>query len=308
MATKEETLKEKIKSRLAVGALRFFSRFSLSTNHKIGTVIGHLLNAIPNDTKRITRINIALCFPHLTAEEQTQLVKEALLEAAKGTVEMAWFWHKPDEALAAVTEVMGADAMRTALAANEPVIILAPHLGAFEVLNFWVSKEFELHVMYKPSKIKVVDDLILAGREHFGATLYPTTPRGVAGLIRRLRKGGVITAILPDQVPESRSGTVFAPFYNHPAATGTMGPRMAQQSKARVFMGWAERLPEAGGYRIHLTAPDPDIYAEDLATAAAGMNRTIEQMINTAPAQYMWSYKRFRRETEGHVNPYKKHK
>lgn len=308
MATTEHSLKEKIKSQLAVGALRFFSRFSLSTNHKIGNAVGSLLNTVPNDMKRIASINIALCFPELNAQEQAQLVKETLQETAKGTVEMAWFWHQPDAALAKVKEVVGVEAMRATLNANEPAIILAPHLGAFEVLNFWVSKEFELHVMYKPAKIKAVDDLILAGREHFGATLYPTTPRGVAGLIRRLRKGGVITAILPDQVPESRSGAVFAPFYNHPAATGTMGPRMAQQSKARVFLGWAERLPKAEGYRLHFSEPDPDIYAQDLTTAATSMNYSIEKMINTAPAQYMWTYKRFRRETERHANPYVKHK
>lgn len=305
MAEHPLSLKEKFKGRIAVGAMQLLARFSLRTNQRIGTALGRLLYRVPNSTKHVASTNIALCFPNLTAQQQAELVQNALIENAKGAAEMAWLWHKPDAALACVKDVLGVEALRATIAANQPAIILAPHLGAFEVLNFWVSTQFELHVMYKPSKIKAVDDLILAGREHFGATLYPTTPRGVAGLIRRLRQGGVITAILPDQVPSNNRGAVFVPFYNQPAHTGTMGPRMAQQSNARVFMGWAERLPNAEGYRLHFSDPHPDIYAADLTQATAAMNRTIEGMINQAPAQYMWSYKRFRREHGSHKNPYK---
>lgn len=304
MADTELTLKQKLKGRAAIGALKFFAAFSLRTNQRIGAGLGRLAYHLPTNTRRITSTNIALCFPNLSASQQQQLVKASLVETAKGATEMAWLWHKPDAALAKVKEVVGVEALRSTIEANEPAIILAPHLGAFEVLNFWVSTQFPLHVMYKPAKIKAVDELILAGREHFGATLYPTTPRGVAGLIRRLRQGGVITAILPDQVPDGNRGAVFAPFYNLPAHTGTMGPRMAQQSKARVFMGWAERLPNAEGYRLRFSDPDPDIYSSDLTLAATAMNRTIENMISLAPAQYMWAYKRFRRAHGEHKDPY----
>lgn len=295
---------EKLKSKLAYGALRSVAGLSLRANHGLAARVAALMNVFSNRTRDVTRTNIALCFPELSAKEQEQLAYASLVESAKGSAEMGWFWFNPDKALNMVKSVSGDQALHDTIAANEPAIILAPHLGAFEVLNFWVSNHFELHVMYKPAKIKAVDELMLKGREHFGAHLYPTTPRGVVGLIRRLKKGGVITAILPDQVPDKGSG-VFAPFYGLPAYTGTLGPRMAQQSKARVFMGWAERLPNAEGYHIHFSEPHADIYNPDLHVATAAMNRTIEEMIALAPTQYMWGYKRFRRGTDGHTDPYK---
>ncbi len=295
---------EKLKSALAFNALRGVASLSLRANHGLASRVAFIMNLFSNRTRDVARTNIALCFPHLNEAEQQALAYESLVEAAKGSAEMGWFWFNPDKALSMVKQVSGDAPLRETLAANEPAIILAPHLGAFEVLNFWVSSHFELHVMYKPAKIKAVDELMLKGREHFGAHLYPTTPRGVVGLIRRLKKGGVITAILPDQVPDKGSG-VFAPFYNIPAYTGTLGPRMAQQSKARVFMGWAERLPNAEGYHIHFSEPDPAIYHQDLTVAATAMNRTIEAMIAQAPSQYMWGYKRFRRATAEHSDPYK---
>ncbi len=295
---------QKIKNVLAFRVLQAVASLSLRANHRLAQRIAALMNLFSNRTRDVARTNIQLCFPELSPKEQAALAYENLVESAKGSAEMGWFWFNPEKALNMVKAVSGDGPLRETLAANEPAIILAPHLGAFEVLNFWVSHQFELHVMYKPAKLKAVDDLMLRGREHFGAHLYPTTPRGVVGLIRRLRKGGVITAILPDQVPDEGSG-VFAPFYGIPAYTGTLGPRMAQQSKARVFMGWAERLPDAQGYHIHFSDPHPDIYHKDLAVATAAMNHTIETMIAKAPAQYMWGYKRFRRTPEGHGNPYK---
>lgn len=294
---------EKLKSALAYNTLKGVASLSLRGNHALARRFAALMNLFSNRTRDVARTNIALCFPHLSAEEQRKLAYESLIEAAKGSTETGWFWFNPDKALSMVKQVSGDAALRETLAANKPAIILAPHLGAFEVLNFWVSSHFELHVMYKPAKIKAVDELMLKGREHFGAHLHSTTPRGVVGLIRRLKKGGVITAILPDQVPDKGSG-IFVPFYNIPAYTGTLGPRMAQQSKARVFMGWAERLPNAEGYHIHFSDPHEDIYHPDLTVAVSAMNRTIEAMIAQAPTQYMWGYKRFRRTIEGHANPY----
>src|SRR5690606_8134852 len=124
--------------------------------------------------------------------------------------------------------------LREAVDAGQPVLILAPHIGCWEVLNFWLARDFPLHVMFAPSGMAEVDDLIKRGREHFGSTMYPASARGVAGLVRAMRKGAM-TAILPDQVADRRSGR-FAPFFGQPAYTGTLSCKLVQQTGARVFM------------------------------------------------------------------------
>jgi KDO2-lipid IV(A) lauroyltransferase len=114
----------------------------------------------------------------------------------------------------------------------------------------------------------------------------------------RALKGGAITAILPDQVPDRRSGR-FAPFFGHPALTGTLSCKLIQQSGAQVFMATALRLPGVQGYRICFREPDADIYSEDLDTSLAALNQSVEALIREAPEQYLWSYRRFRRVPPG---------
>ena len=111
-----------------------------------------------------------------------------------------------------------------------------------------------------------------------------------------------LSAILPDQVPDRRSGR-FAPFFGQPAATGTLPVKLLQQSGARAFMAFAKRTGD-GQFEIRLRDPDERIYDADVDTALEGMNASIEALIMEAPAQYLWTYQRFRRVPEGEEKPY----
>ena len=57
---------------------------------------------------------------------------------------------------------------------------------------------------------------------------------------------------------------------------------------------WGERLAAARGYCLHCL-PMPEPLSGDLQTAVEQINRAVEQLILTAPDQYMWGYPRYRR-------------
>jgi KDO2-lipid IV(A) lauroyltransferase len=44
---------------------------------------------------------------------------------------------------------------------------------------------------------------------------------------------------------------------------------------------------------------DAEIYSTDAGTSLAAMNRAIERCIAVDPAQYLWSYRRFKSQPEG---------
>jgi len=224
-------------------------------------------------------------------------MRRSLRETGKGITEIGLLWQRPRQGLDRIAGQEGTDSFREAVDAGRPVVILVPHLGCWEVLNFWLSANVHFHAMFNPSNLPALDDLIRRGREHFGGTLHPATARGVVGLVRAL-KGGATTAILPDQVPDRRSGR-FARFFGHPALSGTLGSKLIQQSGAQVFMATALRLPGAQGYRICFREPDPDIYSENLNASLAALNRSVEALVREAPEQYLWSYRRFRRVPPG---------
>ncbi|MBG14307.1 MAG: lipid A biosynthesis acyltransferase [Alcanivorax sp.] len=289
-----------LKGRAAVGALRLLGLLPFKLNRALATALGRLLSRVSTEARQVTRINLSLCLPDHPDREA--LVRESLVESVKNTFEIARFWSKPEDGLQRVVSEQGDGPLREAVANKEPILILAPHLGCWEVLNFWLAREFGLHAMFAPSGLPELDALVKQGREHFGTTMYPATARGVAGLVRAMRKGA-LTAILPDQVADRRSGR-FAPFFGQPAYTGTLSCKLVKQTNARVFMAWARRLPGDEGFEIRVRPADPDIHDEDLDHALRAMNRSIEALILEQPGQYLWSYKRFRRQPPGGTLPY----
>jgi len=282
--------------------LRLLGALPFAINRALATAVGTLLAWLPTQALKVSKTNLALCYPALSAEEQTRLARKSLLESVKNTFEIALFWRQPAEGLKRVVAVDGDTPLRQAVQDGRPIMILAPHLGCWEVLNFWLATEFGLHAMFAPSGLPEVDDLVRSGREHFGSTMYPTTARGVAGLVRAMKKGA-LTAILPDQVPDRRSGR-HVPFYGQPAYTGTLACKLIRQTQAVTFMAWARRLPGTQGYEIRVRPADASVADDDLDTALTAMNHSIENLIDESPSQYLWSYKRFRRPPPGVDTPY----
>ena len=90
----------------------------------------------------------------------------------------------------------------------------------------------------------------------------------------------------------------FAPFFGVPALTGVLTPRIARKTGCDVYFGICERLP-GGRYRIHIFAGDDAISGDDLDDALAAVNRGVERCIEIDPAQYLWSYRRFKTRPEG---------
>ena len=302
MGRKTHPRVQRAKGQAAIIALRLLGTLPFAINRAIATAVGTLLACLPTQALKVSKTNLALCYPTLTEKERNRLARQSLIESIKNTFEIALFWRHPAQGLKQVVAVDGDAPLRQAVLDGKPIMILAPHLGCWEVLNFWLATEFGLHAMFAPSGLPEVDDLVRSGREHFGSTMYPTTARGVAGLVRAMKKGA-LTAILPDQVPDRRSGR-HAPFYGQPAYTGTLSCKLIRQTGAVTFMALAPRPPGTQGYEIRVRPADPAVKDDDLDTALTAMNRSIEQLINESPSQYLWSYKRFRRPPAGVNTPY----
>jgi len=308
MGKYDDTRRNRIRGRLAVAALRLIAALPLALNRRFGALVGWLAWRFGGEPRRISDINLRLCFPELSDTERTALLRQSMIETGKGASEMAALWLNPPLAIRHIVAVEGDQPLRDALNSGQSVVMLAPHLGCWEAVNFWMSSQFDLHALFKPSHLKAVNDVVLESRQHYGGTFYPASARGVAGVVRALKNGPAVTGILPDQVPDDRGGR-FVPFFNLPTLTGTLPVKLLQQSGGRAFMVFAKRLPGVEGYRIVIREPDVGIYNEDLDTALTAMNRSIEALIREAPEQYVWNYKRFRREPanndSGWKNPYR---
>lgn len=297
MSHRDSPFKARIYGWLAVAAIRLFGSLPWRINRMLGAVVGWLLYWLPNEHQRTARTNLERCLPQVDAAAQHALLRETLHEAGRGSLEVAYVWRQPEAALARVRNVAGKAALDAAVAADNPVVILAPHLGCWELLNHWIASHYALHVLYMPSGLPALDALVACSREAFDSTTHPATPRGLVGLVRALKQGAM-TAVLPDQVPERRS-TRFVPFFGHPASTATLAWKLVRESGALAFCCFARRLPGSAGFDIVIEPASTDFYAEDADVALTALNADMEKLVRMAPAQYLWSYRRFRRTPPG---------
>jgi KDO2-lipid IV(A) lauroyltransferase len=287
---------------LIKGLLHLFALLPLGTVQSIATLLGRIVAQCPSlRITQVTRTNIRLCFPP-TAQET--LIKQSLIETCKAFSELGalWLW-RVDRVLGLVREVSGEACLQQALQRGKGVVLLTPHLGAWELAGLYASSHYTLTALYRPPKLAGLHDLIHAARERAGGCIVPTDQSGVRALYKALRRREVV-GILPDQVPSDARSGIFAPFFGIPAYTMILVYRLARKTGAPVIFTYAERLPQGRGFHLHFLEAPADIAAENLEIAVAALNQGVQQCVQDCPAQYQWSYKRFKRRPEGASSVY----
>lgn len=292
-----------MKARLVLGAVRACARLPLPLAHALGAGLGWLLWLLPNSARRVTRINLSLCFPDQGRAQQRRLARRSLQEAGKTFTELGamWYWD-PERVEGLVRERVDEQPFLDAVASGTGVITLIPHLGCWEICNLYYARRVPLTVLYRPPRMAELDVPIQQWRARAGARLASTSRSGVKTLLRALADGEVV-GILPDQDPGRGAGT-FAPFFGHDAYTMTLVARLAQRSGAQVFTVFGERLGHGRGYRIRWQRVEADIASADLQTSVNALNRAVERRVRECPSQYQWSYKRFKTAPDGQISPY----
>ncbi|WP_030070050.1 lysophospholipid acyltransferase family protein [Halomonas alkaliantarctica] len=275
---------------------KLLARWPLAALWRIAVLLGPLVYRFSKRERQVTEINLEVVNPEATASQRKALAVQSLRHSAATMLELGHAWMAvPEKVEASILSVHGRDKLDNARADGRGVIVLAPHFGNWEVLNFWLSSHFPFTAMYEPPKIADLEPIIRHGRERMGASLVPTNARGVAALLKALKRSEAI-GILPDQEPNWGSG-VFAPFYGRDAYTATLLPKLVARTQARVVTGVALRVP-GKGFEIHFLDADERVYSADDVVSATGVNASVEASIALDPAQYQWEYKRYRKVIE----------
>jgi KDO2-lipid IV(A) lauroyltransferase len=188
--------------------------------------------------------------------------------------------------------IHGAALLEKALANQKGVIVVVPHFGCWELLNAWLNIYTQPMIMYKPDKIKGVNRYILNARQKFNATLVPTDETGIRQIFKHLKQGG-LTVVLPDHLPKA-SGGIYSHFFQQNTLSATLVSKMAAKTQCNVIGLSCIRNPELSSFDVYCTELPQTILSKDLQQSVDSLNLAIQEMIQLAPEQYIWSYKRFR--------------
>lgn len=287
----------RIGTSLVLALVWLLGRLPLRALHGLGRGVAALWRWLPTRERKVATRNLALCFPELDDASRRRRLRATLDYAGETLFELPWLWSRPvDRVLAKVRTLHGVDAFHAALAEGRGMILAAPHLGAWELLNLWLSRHCRLALLYRAPRLAFLEAVFNRGRGRAGATPIRAEAAGVRQLVKHLREGGVV-GILPDQQPKQGEGE-FAPFFGIAAFTMTLLPKLAARQALPVVFAWAERLPRGAGYDLHFRRADPAV------TSVAGLNANVEACARALPDQYQWTYKRFSMRPEGEARIY----
>ncbi len=272
--------------------LRLAGRLPLRALHALGAGLGVLLWRADGRERRNVEVNLGIACPEQSPAARAALARECLRETGRGIAELGKVWGGGAEhALRLVREVRGQELFDAALVRGRGLIVAAPHLGCWELLNHWIGARTPLAILYRPPRQPAWEPLLRRARGRFAPEQVRAEGSGVRSLYRRLAAGGVV-GILPDQQPRGGEGA-FAPFFGLPAATMVLLPRLAERTGATVLFGFMERLPRGAGFRLHWRAAPAAIAAADALLACSALNAGVEDCVRSAFTQYQWTYKRW---------------
>lgn len=259
---------------------------------------------------RVARRNLELVHPELDTAARAALLADILRTTARQAFETLRLWTRPSARnLAEITEIHGEALFDAALRSGNGLIVAAPHMGNWELLNQWLAKKTPLAILYRPPESAIGEAFLRRVRANVDGEVVQVRAEasGVRSLLKRLQKGGVV-GILPDQQPKAGEGE-FAPFFGQQALTMTLLSRLAHRSGAQVLLCWCQRLPGGGAPRfaLHVEAPPAGIADADSAQAVAALNAGVEAVARRDFSQYQWTYKRYalRPADSGEENPYR---
>ncbi|MBC3884026.1 lysophospholipid acyltransferase family protein [Undibacterium griseum] len=269
---------------MLVTLFRFLSLLPLSVLHFTGSVLGWLVYLLSVSYRRRLQENLGRAgfSRHLRA---------AVQEAGKNVLELPFIWCARPERVLKTAEMENWELVQQALDQKKGVIFLTPHLGCFEIVAQKIAARTRLTVLYRPPRKDALKPLIEGARARENLLLAPTNLSGVRIMAKALKKGEAI-GLLPDQVPQQGEG-VWARFFGKPAYTMTLSAKLHSMTGSPIILTYAERLPGGRGYVVRFVAFDEEL-GEDAVTQAEAINRAMEKLIARSPAQYFWSYNRYK--------------
>lgn len=273
---------------------QWLSRVPLSVLHALAHVLGWLVYAVPRE-RRLIRRHLAMAgLPH-----HRRAVLRVCQETVKGGLELPIaFFRQPEKIVDLFQAVHGWHYVEKAMEKQQGLLFITPHLGSYDLAGRLISERlpFPLTAMYKPPKIKVLDQIMQLGRVRGKGQTAPTNLHGVKQIIKALRAGEA-TIILPDHVPNPQEGDgVWVRFWGQPAYTMTLVGKLAQVKNVCPLFFVGERLSRGRGFVLHISPLSGSLNGEKRHDAQL-INDNVEQWVKRFPEQYLFAYNRFKNPT-----------
>jgi len=265
----------------------------------LGAALGSVLYRFGRG--RVTRINLALCFPNLSERERHDIGLRHFRMLGRNALELSIMVWGSDAQLLELIRVEGMEHLEAA--AGRPIIALAPHFIGLNMGGIRVAWEIpDSASVYSRQKNPTLDRIFWRARTRFGTPTLVSRQEGLRNVIRVVKSGKAFY-FLPD-MDFGKRDSIFVPFFGVQAATITTLPRLAKLTGAAVIPVVTRQVGD--GYVVKFYPEWKDYPTGDLEADVRRMNAFIEERVLEMPEQYFWAHKRFKTRPPGEPSPYRR--
>ena len=256
----------------------------------VGRAIGRLAHRLGAERRAITRRNIELCFPDLSARERDQLAFRHFESLGSSLMEMGLGHWASDEKLCAMTTITGAKHIQETLDEGFGVILLSAHFTTMEISGRVLSLNCPpFDGVYRRFRSDLTTEIMGRGREVSARRIIEKND--IKSMVRSLREG-VPVWYAPDQSYHLKQSALL-PFFGVPAMTNTATGTLAKLGKAKALPFFPRRLPE-GGYELVVLPPIENLPSGDAIEDTRKYTEILENHIRQCPEQYFWVHRKFK--------------
>ncbi len=257
---------------------------------KVGFAIGRLGHRMLASRRAVTRKNIALCFPELSADKRDELALAHFEALGASVIEMGIGRWSSDEELQQLTRIEGLEHINEPASKGVGVIILSAHFTTLEMSGRVLSMNIPpFDAVYRKNRNPLFTEILRTSRE---VSARGTIEKNdIKSMVRSLRSGTPVW-YAPDQSYRGKQSALL-PFFGVPAMTNTATGTLGRLGNAVAVPFFPRRLDD-GTYVVSILPALTDFPDKDAVRDTEKYTDQLEKQIRLCPEQYYWVHKKFK--------------
>jgi KDO2-lipid IV(A) lauroyltransferase len=269
--------------------------FGWRTASRVGAMIGGLgWWPLRMRADRVER-TIRACFPDFSDAKVKQVARESYRGLGRVAIESIVLSRATkQDVLDVFTEPVGFELLERALAHGKGVILVAGHLGNWELsAAYMTARGVPVDAIAMHMANPLSDAFFRRTRERFGMRVL-FADESVRAIPKALKEGRAV-GFLSDQSAKGLAST-FVPFFGRPARTPRGAAVFAHRGDLPMIFVAALRRPD-GRYTAYfeevpvISTGDREA---DIDATVLRFSQVLERLVREHPAQYFWQHRRWK--------------
>ncbi len=275
-----------------LGILWCLGRLPMAIYLRTGKTLGVLLMHVLKKRQRIARRNIELCFPHLSADERQNLVRDNFKYAGIALLEPGLFWFSRLSRIKKLYRFEGLEHYEKLKEKGANIILCGLHMQCLEAMGRILCDKIATSHLYRVNN-NIVYEYIISRRR----ASYPFTPKMIPH--KRIKdflylvQSGQTGSIIPDH-DLGRQSSLFVPFFGQQAATVPAVSVYANKCNAKILMMDYYLDLKTKQYVFRISSPLDNFPTKNKEADTLRISQIIENLVKEHPEQYLWMHRRFK--------------